>query len=76
MCNQGNQIEKKKNFYDIPLVKVPNLIGLTKDELLDQMVNLKIDASGKGDVIVRQSPEAGQKVKEGSKIRLYFDTKD
>ncbi|WML43610.1 stage V sporulation protein D [Neobacillus sp. PS3-40] len=71
-----NQIEKKKNFYDIPLVKVPNLIGLTKDELLDQMVNLKIDASGKGDVIVRQSPEAGQKVKEGSKIRLYFDTKD
>jgi stage V sporulation protein D (sporulation-specific penicillin-binding protein) len=71
-----NQIEKKKNFFDTPLIKVPNLIGLTKNELQEQMVNLKIDASGKGDVVVRQSPEAGTKVKEGSAIRLYFDTKE
>ncbi|MFL6517096.1 MAG: PASTA domain-containing protein, partial [Bacillus sp. (in: firmicutes)] len=37
-----------------------------------QLINLKVDASGEGDVVIRQSPVAGTKVKEGSKIRLYF----
>ena len=32
--------------------------------------------SGKGDVVVRQSPEPGTKVKEGSTIRLYFDEEE
>jgi stage V sporulation protein D (sporulation-specific penicillin-binding protein) len=70
-----NQIEKKKTLFEAPLIKVPNLIGLTKNELHEQLVNLKIDASGNGDVVVRQSPEAGAKVKEGSAIRLYFNKK-
>lgn len=71
-----NQMEKKLTILDTPLVKVPDLVGLTKAELQEQMVNLKIDASGKGDVVVRQSPDAGTKVKAGSAIRLYFDAKE
>lgn len=73
---RNNQLEKKKTFLDTPLIKVPDLVGLTKDELTEQLVNLKIDASGSGDVVVRQSPESGVKVKEGSSIRLYFDKKE
>lgn len=67
-----NQIEKKMKWTDTPLIKVPNVVGMTKSELQEQMVNLKIDASGEGDVVVKQSPEAGVKLKEGSTIRLYF----
>jgi len=70
------QIEKELKWPDTPLIKLPDFIGLTKMELMDQLINLKIDASGEGDVVVRQSPEAGAKVKEGSKIRLYFGKED
>lgn len=73
---RSNQMEKKMTFLDIPIIKVPDMVGLTKMELMEQMVNLRIDASGEGDIVVRQSPEAGAKVKEGSTIRLYFDKKD
>ena len=36
------------------------------------MVNLKIDSSGEGESVVKQTPKAGVKLKEGSTIRLYF----
>ncbi|MFL6558964.1 MAG: penicillin-binding transpeptidase domain-containing protein, partial [Bacillus sp. (in: firmicutes)] len=71
-----NQIEKKLKWPDTPLIKLPDFTGLNKMELMDQLINLKIDASGDGNVVVRQSPEAGTKVKEGSKIRLYFGKED
>ena len=51
-------------------------MGLTKMDIMDQLINLRIDASGKGDVVVRQSPEPGAKVKEGSTIWLYFGKKE
>jgi stage V sporulation protein D (sporulation-specific penicillin-binding protein) len=67
-----NQIEKELKWPDTPMVKLPDFTGLSKMELMDQLINLKVDVSGEGDVVVRQSPEPGAKVKEGSKIRLYF----
>lgn len=70
------QIEKELKWPDTPLIKLPDFTGLTKVELMDQLINLKVDASGEGDVVIRQSPEAGAKVKEGSKIRLYFGKED
>ncbi|WP_342430508.1 stage V sporulation protein D [Neobacillus sp. FSL H8-0543] len=66
------QIEKELTWPDVPLITLPDFVGMTKNEIREQMVNLQIDASGKGDVVLRQSPEPGTKVKEGSKIRLYF----
>ena len=70
------QIEKELKWPDTPLIKLPDFTGLTKVELMDQLINLKVDASGEGNVVIRQSPEAGTKVKEGSKIRLYFGKED
>jgi stage V sporulation protein D (sporulation-specific penicillin-binding protein) len=69
------QMEKKITILDTPTVTIPDFVGLSKIELMDQMVNLKIDASGEGETVVRQSPEPGAKVKQGSTIRLYFDKK-
>ncbi|WHY02286.1 stage V sporulation protein D [Neobacillus sp. DY30] len=68
-----DQIEKEIKWPDRPLITLPDLTGLTKLEITEQLLDLKIDASGEGDIVVRQSPEAGSKVKEGSTIRLYFD---
>jgi stage V sporulation protein D (sporulation-specific penicillin-binding protein) len=68
-----NQIEKKTSWLDQPLIKVPDLVGLSKKELKQQLYNLKLDVSGQGEYVVAQAPEAGVKVKEGSTIRVYLD---
>lgn len=70
------QIEKEIKWPDTPMVEVPDLVGITKTEIGELMLNLKIDASGEGDTVVRQTPQAGVKLKEGSTIRLYFDNVD
>ena len=66
------QIEKEYNWLDTKLVEVPNIIGLSKKELAEQFVNLNLDVSGEGDVVVQQSPNEGVKVKEGSTLRVYL----
>jgi stage V sporulation protein D (sporulation-specific penicillin-binding protein) len=71
-----DQIEKELRWPDVPPITLPDLTGLTKLEITEQLLNLKIDASGEGDIVVRQSPEAGTKVKEGSTIRLFFDKEE
>lgn len=71
-----NQIEKEKRWGDEPMVKVPDLVGMTKKDLRTSLFSgLKIDAEGKGDQIVAQSPDAGVKLKEGSTIRIYLGDK-
>lgn len=68
-----NQMEKTAyNWSDPKYVEVPNMVGLKKKELLEQMTNLQLDASGSGNTVVEQSPKAGVKVKEGSTIRIFF----
>lgn len=66
------QVEKKVAWPDTPPVEVPDLIGMKKKDLQTQLIGLQIDASGEGDKVVKQSPEPGAKVKEGSKVRIYL----
>ncbi|MED1202169.1 stage V sporulation protein D [Heyndrickxia acidicola] len=67
-----NQIEKEYTYPQTPMVKVPNLVGLDKSEIANEYYNLQLDVSGDGDTVVRQAPEAGVKVEEGSTIRVYM----
>ena len=67
------QIEKKYQWLDTKTIEVPNLVGGSVSDLESLLINLKIDASGTGSKVVKQSPAAGTKVKEGSTIRLYLN---
>ncbi|WP_335870518.1 stage V sporulation protein D [Bacillus sp. 2205SS5-2] len=67
-----DQIEKKAKWDDVPLVEVPDLKGLTKKELSQQLYNLNLDISGEGDKVVTQSPLPGVKVEERSTIRVFL----
>jgi len=53
-------------------VEVPDLVGLTRNELAEHMVPLSVESSGSGNYIVDQEPSAGTKVEEGSKVRIYL----
>ncbi|MDZ5470696.1 stage V sporulation protein D [Bacillus sp. 31A1R] len=70
------QLEKEYTYPDTPMVEVPNVVGMTKKEIGEIFVNLRIDASGDGDTVIKQTPQPGIKLKEGSTIRLYFDKKE
>ncbi|SER03816.1 stage V sporulation protein D (sporulation-specific penicillin-binding protein) [Gracilibacillus ureilyticus] len=72
---QEGGIEKTYQWPDTPTVEVPNLIGLTKSDLPEYMISLKIETLGEGDYIIDQAPSAGEKVEEGSEIRLVLGNK-
>lgn len=65
-------LEKEKAWNDPVMVAIPDLTGLSIKELRTQLVSLNLDIAGKGDKVVKQSPEPGTKVKEGSTIRIYL----
>ncbi|GER71011.1 stage V sporulation protein D [Weizmannia acidilactici] len=66
------QMEKEKSYFETPNVTVPDLIGQTKNDILNDDYNFKLDVSGSGDKVIKQSPEPGAKVEEGSTIRIYM----
>jgi stage V sporulation protein D (sporulation-specific penicillin-binding protein) len=68
------EIPKEYNSWLDPApVVVPNFVGMDRGKLQTQLVELKIEASGVGEIVKFQSPAPGAKVKPNSKIRLYFD---
>lgn len=66
------QIEKELTWLDTPMVEVPDLTGMTKVELRQQLFNLRLDIAGEGEKVVKQLPSPGVKIKEGSTIRVYM----
>ncbi len=70
-----DEIEKEYVWPEQPKVRVPDLVGLTKDDLIQDLSNFTIEVHGEGERILDQSPEAGTKVEEGAKIRVYLSNK-
>lgn len=65
---------KEKNYqpWDIKYVKVPNLVGKDYDEIRFKLSKFNVQYSGSGKKVIYQSPKKGERVLEGSKIRLYL----
>ena len=72
---QKGGLEKDLEWTDKITYEVPNVIGLTKDEAKNQLVNFTVEYSGNGDYIVSQSPEAGVKHEDKATIRLMLGNK-
>lgn len=68
-------LDKSYVWPEQPLVKVPNLIGTPKKDLLHHLENFHIEFKGKGDIVIDQSPEAGSALEEEGTIRLYLGEK-
>jgi stage V sporulation protein D (sporulation-specific penicillin-binding protein) len=69
-------LKKEYLWGDDIIVEVPELVGMTVKEIERSYYQLPIDPSGSGDVVLKQSPIPGTKVKEGSTIRVYLGDKE
>jgi stage V sporulation protein D (sporulation-specific penicillin-binding protein) len=69
------QIEREIKYGDKRYLEVPNMTGLSLREIATTYDTLPLVVSGKGSHVIKQSPEPGAKVEEGSKIRIYLGDK-
>ena len=69
---QPNQIEKDYEWNDKKYNEVPNVIGMTKNEAEKKLFNYKISYEGQGDIIIDQSPKAGERYYETGTILLLL----
>ena len=70
---QSNEIEKEFNYIDKVYVKVPNVIGLTKEEAIKNLGSFKVEYTGKGSKVAYQSPLSGTQIYEGETVKLMLD---
>jgi len=65
---------KEKNYqpWDKKYVTVPNLIGKEYNEVRFSLEGFTLEYSGSGKNIIYQSPKGGERVVEGSKIRILL----
>ncbi|WP_374723327.1 stage V sporulation protein D [Calidifontibacillus erzurumensis] len=66
------QIPKEYTWPDPVMVEVPNIVGLKTSELHKYLVDLKIEKSGEGPIVIDQTPEPGEKVESGATIRILL----
>jgi stage V sporulation protein D (sporulation-specific penicillin-binding protein) len=70
-----NQLEREYTYGDTTpkIVEVPNLIGATVEDILEDMSDdFLLAKSGSGNTIVNQVPKPGTRVEKGSTIRVYL----
>ena len=67
---QNNEIEKDLEWNDKVTYEVPNVKGKTIDAAKKLLVNFDIVIEGEGNTIFEQSPKAGEKIEDGSKVRV------
>lgn len=69
-------LDKDYQWPEQPLVEVPDLIGLEREDLHQYMTQLAIEATGEGNTIIDQAPKPGTQIPSGDTVRLYFSDLD
>ncbi|NQX65461.1 stage V sporulation protein D [Paenibacillus alba] len=67
------QLNKEYRYGEIPIVEVPDLVGASVDDILEDLnMNFKLAKSGNGNYVISQAPKAGSRVDQGSTIRIFL----
>ncbi len=68
-----DQIQKEYKYPDIPDVEVPNMVGMTIQDIYEDIrSDLVLAKSGTGSKVMSQLPAAGTRLPQGSTVRIYF----
>ena len=65
-------IEKNYQFWEKKYVEIPNVTGKKLSEVKSSLIPFEVQYTGSGDRIIFQSPSKGERVLEGSKIRILL----
>lgn len=71
----GIEREVNRALGDKNYLEVPQMVGLSMREVATTYDQLPLVVEGKGSHVIQQSPAAGVKIEEGSKIRIYLGDK-
>ena len=69
---QEGELSKDLEWNDKVTYEVPNVIGMTKEEAKKNLFNFQIVVEGEGEKVLDQSPKAGEKLEDQSKIRILL----
>jgi len=65
-------MERKYTWLDVKYTRLPNVVGMSKEEATKTLKGFKIEYSGNGNTVTYQSPKADYYVEEGSTIKLLL----
>ena len=69
---QPNQLEKDYEWNDKKYHEVPNVVGMTVNEAKKYLSLFEIAYEGDGDIVIEQSPKAGERYYETGTITLLL----
>ncbi len=69
------QIKREYVYGDTKYMQVPDLTGLSMNDIFNSYYTLPLDVAGQGKYVIKQSPAPGVNIQEGSKIRVYLGDK-
>lgn len=68
-----DQLEREYRYGETRVVEVPDLVGHTVSDIYEDMnMNFRLEKFGSGDEVISQAPKAGERVEQGSTIRIYM----
>ncbi|MDQ0876861.1 stage V sporulation protein D (sporulation-specific penicillin-binding protein) [Paenibacillus sp. V4I3] len=68
-----NQLDKDYRYGETPVVEVPDLVGASVDDILEDLnMNFRLAKSGSGKYVISQAPKPGSRVDQGSTIRIFL----
>ena len=68
-----DEIQREYLFTDKQYAVVPNVVGMTVKEAIENLKSFKVEYSGSGETVTYQSPSAGESIYEGDTIRLLLN---
>lgn len=72
-----DQIAHKYKMEETQVVTVPNMVGMTLQDIYEDMnSNFMLAKSGTGKMVVSQAPKPGERVEKGSTIRIYMGNEE
>jgi len=68
-----DQLAKDYRYGETTVVTVPNLVGMTVEDIQEDLnSDFMLASSGSGKTVISQSPAAGSRVDKGSTIRIFL----
>ena len=69
---QADEIEKEFNYIDKVYAKVPNVVGMTREDAVSNLKSFKVEFSGKGNIVAYQTPKENTQIYEGETVKLML----